>query len=208
MKKVAVLALLFGSSMMVSGSIEAGDITAGAQKAAQCAACHGKDGNSIDPQWPKLAGQNEKYLLKQIEDFRAGAKEAGKGRAGAQMAALWAGVSDEDAKNISAFFAAQATQLGAVKSEFVDLGKKIYFQGDAERGVPACSACHGINGKGLDAAGYPGVSGQYPEYAIKQLKAFASAERSNDNNGIMRDIAVRMSDAQIEAVAHFMLGLN
>ncbi|WP_251358692.1 cytochrome c [Kangiella sp. TOML190] len=208
MKKVAVLALLFGSSLAISSSVQAGDATAGAQKAVQCAACHGQDGNSIDPQWPKLAGQNEKYLLKQIEDFRLGAQEAGKGRAGLQMAGLWGGVSEEDAENIAAFFSAQQTQLGAVKADFVELGKKIYFQGDAERGVPACSACHGATGKGLNAAGYPSVSGQYPTYTIKQLKAFSSAERNNDDNGVMRDIAVRMSDAQIEAVANFMLGLH
>lgn len=208
MKKLAVLALFLGSSLMVSGSVEAGDVTAGAQKAAQCAACHAKDGNSTNAQWPKLAGQNEKYLLKQIKDFRLGAQEAGKGRTGLQMAGLWGNVSEEDAADIAAFFAAQKTQLGAVDKELMELGKTIYFQGDAERGVPACAACHGAAGQGLDAAGYPAVSGQFPEYAVKQLKAFASAERNNDDNGVMRDIAVRMSDAQIEAVANFMLGLH
>lgn len=208
MKKVAVLALLLGSSLMVSSSVEAGDVTAGAQKAAQCAACHGKDGNSINAQWPKLAGQNEKYLIKQIKDFRLGVKEPGKGRVGAQMAGLWGNVSEEDAVNISAFFAAQQTQLGAVNKDSLELGKVIYFQGDAERGVPACVACHGASGKGLDAAGYPAVSGQFPEYAVKQLKAFAAGERNNDESAIMRDIAVRMSDKQIKAVADFMLGLH
>ncbi len=208
MKKVVLLALLLGASLIISNSVAAGDATVGAQKAAQCAACHGKDGNSVSAQWPKLAGQNEKYLLKQIEDFRLGAQEAGKGRAGAQMAGLWGSVSEEDAENIAAFFAVQKPQLGAVKKDFIKSGKTIYFQGDAERGIPACTACHGANGQGLNAAGYPAVSGQYPEYTIKQLKAFASAERSNDDNGVMRDIAVRMSDAQIEAVANFMLGLH
>lgn len=208
MRKIAFIALLLGSSLTISSSVEAGDVTAGAQKAAQCAACHGKDGNSINTEWPKLAGQNEKYLLKQIEDFRLGAKEAGKGRSGPQMMALWANVSEEDAADISAFFAAQKTQLGAVSEESLELGKLIYFQGDAERGVPACAACHGISGKGLDAAGYPAVSGQFPEYAVKQLKAFSAADRNNDENAVMRDIAVRMSDKQIKAVADFMLGLH
>ncbi len=208
MKKVAFLALLLGSNLVLSSSVVAGDATAGAQKAAQCAACHGKDGNSVNSDWPKLAGQNEKYLMKQIKDFRLGAKEAGKGRAGAQMAALWGNVSEEDAADISAFFAAQQTQLGGVDEELLALGKRIYFQGDAERGVPACAACHGATGQGLNAAGYPSVSGQFPEYAVKQLKAFASGMRNNDENAVMRDIAVRMSDKQIEAVANFMLGLH
>ncbi|MRX28055.1 c-type cytochrome [Kangiella sp. HZ709] len=208
MKKVAFLALLLGSNLVLSSSVVAGDATAGAQKAAQCAACHGKDGNSVNSDWPKLAGQNEKYLVKQIKDFRLGAKEAGKGRTGAQMAALWGNVSEEDAADISAFFAAQQTQLGGVDEEFLALGKRLYFQGDAERGVPACAACHGATGQGLNAAGYPSVSGQFPEYAAKQLKAFASGTRNNDDNAVMRDIAVRMSDKQIEAVANFMLGLH
>lgn len=208
MKKLALLAVFVGAGFAVSGSVNAGDVVEGSKAAVQCAACHGKDGNSISTLWPKIAGQNEKYLIKQINDFRAGAKDPKTGRLEPQMLAIWANVKDEDVPNLAAYFASQETQLGAVKKEYVELGKVIYFQGDAERGVPACTACHGVTGKGVDAAGYPGVSGQYPEYTIKQLKLFASGERHNDDNSVMRDIAVRMSDKQIEAVAHFMLGLH
>lgn len=205
MKKLALFAFIL---LGASASIQAGDVAKGSQLAVQCAACHGKDGNSSTTIWPKLAGQNAKYLEKQIKDFQMGAKDKTKGRFDASMAPMVANLSEQDIQDLAAYYASQETQLGAVKSDFVALGKKIYFEGDAERGVPACAACHGAKGEGLDLAGYPGVSGQHPDYAIKQLKAFSAANRSNDENGVMRDIAIRMSDQQIEAVANFMLGLH
>lgn len=205
MKKLAIIALfLFGAT----ASAQNGDAAKGAELAATCAACHGQDGNSANAMWPKLAGQNAKYLIKQIKDFQAGAKDQSQGRYDASMAPMVANLSEQDIADLSAYYAEQETQLGAVKKEFLELGKKIYFQGDAERGVAACAACHGATGQGLDLAGYPAVSGQHPEYAIKQLKAFAWAKRANDDNAVMRDIANRMSEQQIEAVAHFMLGLH
>ncbi|MBV34962.1 c-type cytochrome [Kangiella spongicola] len=205
MRKLAIFALFF---VAWSTPSFAGDVAKGAELANTCAACHGKDGNSGNPMWPKLAGQSEKYLEKQIKDFQAGAKDQSQGRYDASMAPMVSNLSDEDVADLSAYFASQETQMGAVKKEFLELGKKIYFQGDAERKVPACSACHGATGSGLNTAGYPALSGQHPEYTIKQLKAFSHGERSNDANGIMRDIAIRMSDQQIEAVAHFLLGLH
>lgn len=186
----------------------AGDAAKGAELSSTCAACHGKDGNSGNPMWPKLAGQNAKYLEKQIKDFQAGSKDKSQGRFDASMAPMVANLSEEDIADLAAYFSEQETQLGTVDKEFLDLGKNIYFQGDAERGVAACSACHGAAGQGLNLAGYPAISGQHPEYTIKQLKAFSHGERTNDANGIMRDTAIRMSDQQIEAVAHYLLGLH
>jgi cytochrome c553 len=212
MRKLAIFALVFvawstlgfvGKSMAAEG-----DAAKGSELASTCAACHGKDGNSGNPMWPKLAGQSAKYLDKQIKDFRAGAEDQTQGRYDASMAPMVKNLSDQDIADLAAYFSSQETQMGAVKKEFLELGKKIYFQGDAERKVPACSACHGATGSGLNLAGYPALSGQHPEYTIKQLKAFSHAERNNDPNAMMRDIAIRMSDQQIEAVAHFLLGLH
>ncbi|WP_223671248.1 c-type cytochrome [Kangiella shandongensis] len=205
MRKLAIFAFVF---MAWSAPGVAGDAAKGAELASTCAACHGQDGNSGNPMWPKLAGQSEKYLEKQISDFRAGAKDQSQGRFDPSMAPMVQNLSDEDIADLSAYFASQETQLGAVNKEFLELGKKVYFQGDAERKVPACSACHGATGQGLNLAGYPSLSGQHPDYTIKQLKAFSHGERNNDANAIMRDIAIRMSDQQIEAVAHFVLGLH
>ncbi|NVK21988.1 MAG: cytochrome c4 [Kangiellaceae bacterium] len=205
MKKLAIFALiLLGASV----SAQAGDEAKGAQLAAQCAACHGKDGNSTTPMWPKLAGQNAEYIVKQLMDFKVGAADKTKGRYEASMAPMAANLSEQDMQDLAAYYMAQETQMGAVKAEFLELGKKIYFQGDAERGVPACAACHGATGQGLNLAKYPSVSGQHPQYAIKQLKMFAAGERNNDEAAVMRDIAIRMSEQQIEAVANFMLGLH
>lgn len=205
MRKLAIFALFF---VAWSTPSFAGDVAKGAELANTCAACHGKDGNSGNPMWPKLAGQSEKYLDKQIKDFQAGAQDQSQGRYDPSMAPMVSNLSEEDVADLSAYFASQETQMGAVKKEFLELGKKIYFQGDAERKVAACSACHGATGSGLNAAGYPALSGQHPDYTIKQLKAFSHGERNNDANSIMRDIAIRMSDQQIEAVAHFLLGLH
>ncbi|AOE48862.1 c-type cytochrome [Kangiella sediminilitoris] len=206
MRKLAIFAFVF---VAWSAPGIAGDAAKGAELAATCAACHGQDGNSSNPMWPKLAGQSEKYLEKQLHDFQAGIKDQSQGRYNASMATpMISDLSDEDIADLAAYFSEQETQMGAVKKEFLDLGKKIYFQGDAERKVPACSACHGATGQGLNLAGYPGLSGQHPEYTISQLKAFSHGERNNDANGVMRDIAIRMSDQQIEAVAHFVLGLH
>lgn len=207
MRKLAIFAFVFVAWSAPTTALE-GDVAKGAELASTCAACHGKDGNSGNPMWPKLAGQNEKYLEKQIKDFQAGTEDPTQGRYDASMAPMVKNLSEQDIADLSAYFASQEIQMGTVSKEFLDLGKKIYFQGDAERKVPACSACHGATGQGLNLAGYPAVSGQHPEYAIKQLKAFSHGERANDANAIMRDIAIRMSDQQIEAVAHFMLGLH
>lgn len=205
MKKLVIVALfLFGAT----ASAQEGDAAKGAELAVTCAACHGQDGNSANAIWPKLAGQSAKYLEKQIKDFQAGSKDQSQGRYDASMAPMVANLSEQDIADLAAYYAGQETQLGAVKKEFLELGKKIYFQGDAERGVAACAACHGATGQGLDLAGYPAVSGQHPAYTIKQLKDFGLAKRANDENAIMRDIAIRMSEQQIEAVAHFMLGLH
>lgn len=205
MKKLAILAIaLLGAAH----SAQAADSAKGAELATQCAACHAKDGNSAVAAWPKLAGQNAKYIEKQLKDFIAGAKDKSKGRYDAQMLAPVQALTEENIADLAAYFSEQQTQLGAVKADLVEMGKNIYFNGDAERGVPACAACHGATGQGLDLAGYPSVSGQHPEYTAKQLKAFSMAERTNDENAVMRDIAIRMSDQQIEAVANFMLGLH
>ena len=217
MRKLAIFALVFVAwsalgfaekGFAAEGLVAEADAAKGAELSATCAACHGKDGNSGNPMWPKLAGQSAKYLEKQIKDFQAGAEDPTQGRVDASMAPMVKNLSEQDIADLSAYFSSQEKQMGAVKKEFLELGKKIYFQGDAERKVPACSACHGPTGNGLNLASYPALSGQHPDYTIKQLKAFSHGERANDANAVMRDITIRMSDQQIEAVAHFLLGLH
>ncbi|MEX2523766.1 MAG: c-type cytochrome [Gammaproteobacteria bacterium] len=180
----------------------AADIEAGKQKSQTCAACHGPDGNSNNSIWPKLAGQHVQYTAKQLQDFKQGKRE------NAQMAPLVSSLSEEDMRDIAAYYADQKGKVGSADPEYLEEGEKIYRFGNAETGVPGCMACHGPNGKGNPAAMYPMLSGQHADYTAAQLQAFRSGERSNDNRQAMRILAEKMSDAEIKAVSEYIQGLR
>ena len=196
MKQSIIIALLL---LAVTNIANAADISAGKAKAAMCAGCHGADGNSISPEWPNLAGQSANYLTKQIKDFRDG------NRTNAQMAPMVAALSDQDAENIGAYYASLDAKAGATKEEYVALGSQIYSGGVT--GVMACTACHGPNGAGLEAAGFPKISGQQINYVITQLNDFKNGSRTNDSSVMMNNIASAMTDEQIIAVANYLSGL-
>ncbi len=184
------------------------DAAKGQQVAAQiCAACHGPDGNSPVAANPKLAGQHPAYLYKQLKNFKAeGAKTAE--RPNPIMGGMVAALSDQDMKNVAAWFASQ-TQKGeqAKDAKTVELGQKLYRAGNAAKGLPACGACHGPTGAGIPAQ-FPRIGGQFGEYTEAQLKAFRAGERANDPNGMMRVIALKMTDAEIKAVSDYVAGLR
>ena len=179
-----------------------GDATAGSQKVAVCAACHGADGNSPMGAFPSLAGQSSRYLLKQMQDQLSGARLI------PEMTGMLDGLSERDLRDIAAFYESQTPVIGQTPAEMLELGKSIYRAGIADKGVAACAACHMPSGQGNNPARFPALSGQHPEYTALQLRKFASEERHNDPNRMMRDIAVKMSDAEMEAVAHFIRGLH
>ena len=183
-------------------SLAVGDPAAGQQKSAACGACHGPDGNSNNPMWPMLAGQHVEYAKKQLEDFQA------KRRENAQMSPMAAPLSEQDISDVSAYFASQKTRTGTTAPEQMDLGQRLYRAGNAKNGLPACMACHGPNGAGNPAAVYPALHGQHAEYTSAQLKAFKAEQRANDPNGVMRDIAAKMSNAEIDAVSSYIQGLR
>lgn len=185
-----------------TAALAAGDATAGQQQSAACAACHGADGNSANGEWPKLAGQNAVYLVKQLQDFKAGR------RANPIMSGMAAPLSDQDMENLAAFYAAQQPAPGKADPELVEKGKAIYLAGNLNSGLAACTACHGANGKGNPAAGFPAVAGQHAQYTETQLKSFRAMQRGNDPGQMMRNIAAKMSDDEIKAVASFMQGLQ
>lgn len=189
----------------------AGDAVAGQAKAAVCGACHGADGNSMVSMFPKLAGQGERYLAKQIQDIKSGA------RAVPQMAGLTDNLSDQDIADIAAYFSSKTVQVGAAKKELVEAGQKIYRGGKPEAGIPACASCHGANGLGMADAGFPALTGQHADYVEAQLKAFRAAgrgdetgtKRTNDGeNMMMRSTASRLSDADIKALSSYINGLH
>jgi cytochrome c553 len=195
---VALISLLAYSNVQAQGNAEAG-----AGKIAACAACHGPTGNdSLLPNVPKIGGQSETYLLKQLIEIRDDVRMV------PLMKPIVANLSDQDLADIAAHYATVDLPLGAVDETKRALGEKLYRAGEASIGVPACSACHSVNGLGLDSAGFPSLSGQDTAYTELQLKAFRAGERTNDEAQIMRTIAARLNDTEIAALASYVFGLR
>lgn len=201
MKKLAFAALvMFGAASTVSAAGSAAD---GKTKSMICAACHGADGNSMVPTFPKLAGQHAEYIAKQLADFKSGA------RTDPTMTGMAAPLSEQDIADLSVYFSGNTGAIGtAADAKKAAVGQKLYEGGDKVRGISACMACHGPAGSGNPAAKFPVVSGQHSTYVIKALKDFRSGIRANDPNSMMRDIAAKLSDSDIEAVAEYMSGLH
>ncbi|MGM0615320.1 MAG: c-type cytochrome [Pseudomonadota bacterium] len=180
------------------------DPSAGEEMAASCAACHGQEGISSVGAFPNQAGQQMSYLAKQIMDIRDGRREV------AQMAGQVDDFSDQDAWDVAAYFAEMEPNVGQAEddAELLARGQELYRAGDIGKGIPACTACHSPTGQGLGTAVYPALSGQHAEYTVSTLQDFAAGERHNDPNAIMRDIASKLSDRDMEAVANYVLGLH
>jgi len=173
-----------------------------------CAACHGADGNSAAPINPSLAGQIPEYIQKQLVNFKPGANGKAPERPSPVMMGFAAALSPEDVRNLAAFYASQTPKPGAARNDkTVTLGQKLWRGGDVGRGIPACASCHGATGAGIPVQ-YPRLKGQHAEYTEAQLKAFRAGERANDPNRMMRTIAIKMTDAEIKAVADYAAGLK
>ncbi|MFT5320387.1 MAG: cytochrome c553 [Pseudohongiellaceae bacterium] len=184
-------------------AVAQGDAAAGADKIAICLACHGQDGNvSQLPNVPKIGGQSEKYLLKQMQDIKSGA------RAAPLMTGMLNTLDEQGLADVAAYYASQAAPQGAAEQDKVALGESLYRGGNAQIGVAACSACHSPNGQGLGSAGYPALSGQDPAYTDLQLRAFRDGIRQNDDAEVMRSIAARLNDEEIAALASYVSGLR
>jgi cytochrome c553 len=203
---VAVLGFTVASSLAFAG----GDATAGQTKTAMCAGCHGADGNSPAASFPKLAGQGEKYLTKQLGDIKAGNRKI------LEMTGMLNAFSDQDLADIAAYYASKSIQMAGAKEANLERGEALYRGGNMETGVPACTGCHSPSGQGNAPAGYPALGGQFSQYTAKQLRAFRTgahependAGRTNDNVKVMRGVAANMSDIEIAAVANFIAGLK
>lgn len=211
MKKVAILfGLLLGWTQTTwsAGASLVGDAEAGKNNTAVCSACHGADGNSAAATFPKLAGLGEKYLLKQMQDIRDGARPV------PTMVGQLDGKSDQELADMAAFYAGQARSGAQADPDKLALGEKVYRSGVAERNVAACTACHSPRGKGNAPAGFPALGGQHAEYIAAQLRAYRQgyedpAGRTNDGDTkIMRTTAFGLSDLEIEAVASYASGLQ
>ncbi len=209
MKKIAYV--LLGLSAWVSLAHGAGDAAAGKNKTAMCTACHGTDGNSPAPNFPKLAGLGEKYLAKQLIDIKKGTRKI------LEMTGMLDALSDQDLADIAAYYAAQPIQLSGAKEANLDVGERVYRGGNMKTGVPACTGCHSPSGLGNHPAGYPALGGQHAQYIAKQLRAFRTGAHDPDNPSartndgdtrVMRGVAANMNDVEIDAVANYIAGLH
>ena len=209
-----IIAALF--AFFLSSAFAGGDAQAGAARgAAVCGACHGTNGISVNPRWPKLAGQGENYLLKQLRDYRNGKRD------NLIMKVQTAMLGDGEMADVAAWFAARkpfaATQKE--KSEPQEPGETLYREGDPQVGLPACASCHGADGAGKAASAVPRLAGQHGAYIRDQLHKFRNAARKekkhppdrlrdNDPNATMRAVAGRLSDARIDALAAYIEGMR
>lgn len=217
MKYTALVSLL-AVSMFSAQAQAAGDAKAGEAKAQACVGCHGVNGNSMIPNFPKLAGQHAGYTAKQLADFKAG-----KQRYAPEMLGMVANLSEQDMADLAAYYAKQQASMGKADKQLVSLGEKLYRGGNKNTGVTACIACHGPRGAGNPPANFPRINGQHTAYLVKSLKDFRAGYarcsnditgaqlagiRCNDLNGMMRSIAAKMTDDEIEAVASYVSGLH
>ncbi|WP_194756505.1 c-type cytochrome [Aliidiomarina indica] len=212
MKKLAILCgfVLFasGAAFASDSNRPVGDAEAGQEKAAVCAACHGPTGNSPSGDFPNIAGQGMKYLVKQLKDYQLGNETEGqRGRYNMLMADQVSNLSEQDIYDLAAFYSAQEHEVGSTPESAIAEGRQLWLGGDVDRGITACAACHGPSGLGMSLATFPLLSGQHPEYTTEQLEAFRSGDRANDPNGMMRDIAVKLTDRDIEVLSQFIRGL-
>ncbi len=200
MVSAALAGLIIG--LAAAPAWAAGDKVAGKAKSTTCAACHGMDGNSANPQFPKLAGQHASYIVKQLQDFQH------KRRVDPTMSPQAANLSEQDMADLAAYYEAQPVKPGMGDEKKVRLGEMVYRGGNAAMGVPACIGCHGPTGMGNPAAKFPRLAGQHAKYVVKQMYDFRKGVRANDAGKMMRNVAIRMTDAEIEAVAEYIAGLH
>ncbi len=202
MKKSLVTVFAVMGMIVAGGAQAAGDAAAGQAKAALCVACHGPGGNSLNPMWPKLAGQHPEYLVRQLKAFKTGERKD------PAMAPMAVPLDEKAMADLAAYFSSQKRTEGVAAADKVELGEKIYRGGNKETGVAACMACHGPTGAGNPASNFPNLAGQQAGYVEKAMKDFRAGTRTTDLNRMMRGVAARMTDEEISAVAQFIQGLK
>ena len=210
------LALIFTAALALisTNTISAGDAAKGEVLSATCIACHGVNGNSMVPTFPKLAGQGEGYIFKQLKDFKASERKD------ALMAGIVAGLSAGNMADLAAYFSKQTVSQGvASKTTNIALGERLYRGGDKTRGITACIACHGPKGAGIPSADFPALASQHAAYTAKQLKDFRQVSinaqtdskapsRTNDARKMMTVFTKDLTNAEIDALAQYVAGLH
>lgn len=180
------------------------DLKAGQEKAETvCLACHGPKGNSVNPLWPKLAGQHADYMVKQMKAYKVG-----KDRNNPSMAPMMAPLTEQDMINVASYYSTQKRSIEKASKALFKRGERIYRGGDDKKNISACIACHGPRGMGNAQAGFPSLSGQHAAYIVEELNDYKGGLRKTDLNSIMRDISQKMSKEDMQAVASYISGLH
>lgn len=214
-KSFAALVTLLSVSTVYAAGMPKGDAAAGQALSAQCAACHGADGNSAAPTFPSLAGQNAKYIYKQLHDFKSGRRN------NALMMPMVADKTDQQMADLAVYFSQQKGGVQLADPALINKGERLYRGGNAATGLAACAGCHGPAGKGNALAAFPKLGGQHADYIKAQLIAFRAAGRDDNTDqkrmndsakagelGIMQMVASKLSDKEIDALANYVSGLH
>jgi cytochrome c553 len=202
LNRTAAIAAVLGIGFMTSAAAAEGDAARGATKAVVCAACHGADGNSNNPEWPSLAGLGADYIAAQLKNFKDGKRN------NPIMMPNAMALSDQDMADIGAYFGGMTNKGLEADPSFWKAGEKLYRGGDKARGIPACAACHGPGGAGNEPAKFPALRGQHSVYIIKQLNDYASGARATGPNNIMITIAKRLSAEDMKDVGSYVQGMR
>jgi cytochrome c553 len=202
MKRLWILAATISGAIASNSALPAGSVQAGATKAVVCQACHGANGNSNNPEWPSLAGLGADYIAEQLNNFKEGKRN------NPVMTPNTKGLSADDMANLGAYFDSLTNTGLEADPSYWQAGEKLYRGGDAERGIPACMACHGPTGRGNEPAKFPALRGQQSVYLMKQLNDYASGARATGPNGIMETIAKRLSPDDMRNLASYLQGIR
>jgi cytochrome c553 len=202
MKRLWILAATILSAVAGDPACAAGSVEAGATKAVVCQACHGANGNSVNPEWPSLAGLGADYIAAQLQNFKEGKRN------NAIMMPNAMALSPQDMADLGAYFDSLPNTGLEADPSYYQAGEKLYRGGSQARGIPACMACHGPTGRGNESAKFPALRGQHSVYVIKQLTDYASGARGTGPNGIMQTIAKRLSPDDMRDIASYVQGIR
>lgn len=202
--KLTATSLALSLLLSAGAALAEGDAAAGQAKSGTCVACHGVDGNSVNPEWPSLAGQHASYIVKQLKAFKGGERQ------NALMTPMAMPLSDQDMEDLAAYYASQTARGLEADKDKVEAGQKLYRGGNIASAAAACIACHGPSGRGNPAASYPSIQGQHATYVAAQLNAYKAKSRQTDNaqNKMMQDVAAALTAEEIAAVAAYVQGLR
>jgi len=202
MKRLWILAATISGAIVSNSALSAGNVETGATKAIVCQACHGANGNSVNPEWPSLAGIGADYIAEQLKNFKDGKRK------NPVMAPNAMALSPGDMADLGAYFDSLTNTGLEADPSYWQAGQKLYRGGDEARGIPACMACHGPTGRGNETAKFPALRGQHSVYVVKQLSDYASGARATGPNGIMEAIAKRLSPDDMRNVAAYLQGIR